>query len=638
MYPARVRPWERGHPARIRRVSVLAAALVALATLPAAAQEGSERWEPVIAAFEAQDRELPPQPGGTMFLGSSSIRFWDLERWFPESRFPGLRTTNRGFGGSQIVDSLHYLDRIVWPHRPSTIVFYAGDNDIAAGKSAATVAADFAELSRRVWVELPGTRLIYVAVKPSLARWQLAPEMRAANALIAAAAEGESRLTFLDIDTPMIGDDGRPRPEIFVEDGLHLSDDGYRLWTDLLAPHLDSREPTGPVGELIFPLEHWHNHGSSLVELPNGDLLVAWFHGSGERTADDVRILGARMSAGAQTWSAPFLLADTPGFPDTNSTLLLEPVAAGGHRLWLFWPTIQANLWESALMKLKVSTDFEGAGPPVWQWQDVLHMKPGDDFADVVASRTDEYFRSLGFTGATDPEAPEAVRRWAAHNLEQAADKLTRRIGWFTRAHPVVLPLPSGGQRLLVGLYSDGFSFASATYSDDGGHSWTMSEPIIGGGNIQPTFALRRDGTLVAYMRDNGPPPKRAHVAESNDLGVTWSIARDHPDLVETGAGLEVLKLASGRWIVVHNDIPDARHRLAVSVSEDEGRTFKRRRYIEREEKGVGRYHYPSVIQSRDGRIHVTYSYHVAGALDDGGQGKSIKHVSFDEVWLLGND
>ncbi len=394
----------------------------------------------------------------------------------------------------------------------------------------------------------------------------------------------------------------------------------------------------GPAGELIFPLEHWHNHGSSVVELPNGDLLVAWFHGSGERRSDDVRILGARLRAGATAWSEPFLLADTPGFPDTNCTLLLEPVAAGGHRLWLFWPTIQANLWESALMKVKVSTDFDGPGPPVWQWQDVLHMKPGEGFHDLVAAKTDEYFRSLGFAGATDPAAPESARQWAARNLEQAADKLTRRLGWFTRAHPVVLPLPEGGQRLLLGLYSDGFSFASATYSDDGGHTWTMSEPIVGGGSIQPTFALRDDGTLVAFMRDNGPPPKRAHVAESRDLGATWSIARDHPDLVETGAGLEVLKLASGRWIVVHNDIPDGRYRLAVSVSEDEGRTFRHGRYIEREEKGVGRYHYPSVIQARNGRVHATYSYHVAGALDDGGQGKSIKHVSFEEAWLLGDD
>jgi predicted neuraminidase/lysophospholipase L1-like esterase len=612
--------------------------MLALASLPAAGQRTSEFWERAIEAFEAEDREQPPQPGGTMFLGSSSIVFWDLERWFPKSRFPDLRAVNRGFGGSTIADSLYFFDRIVPPHRPARIVFYAGDNDISAGKSAQTVAADFAELAGRVWAEWPETRLIYVAIKPSLARWHLAPEMRAANALVAAAAEDEPRLSFLDIDTPMIGADGRPRPELFVSDGLHLSDHGYRLWTDLLAPHLGGREGAGPTGELIFPLEHWHNHGSSIVELPNGDLLTAWFHGSGERRSDDVRILGARLRAGARTWSEPFLLADTPGFPDTNCTMLLEPTSAGGHRLWLFWPTIQANLWESALMKVKVSTDFEGPGPPVWQWQDVLHMKPGEGFHDLVAERTDEYFRSLGFADARDPTLPERTRNWAARNLEQAADKLTRRLGWFTRAHPVVLALPEGGQRLLLGLYSDGFSFASATYSDDGGHSWTMSEPIIGGGNIQPTFALRDDGTLLAFMRDNGPPPERAHVAESSDLGATWTIARDHPDLVESGAGLEVLKLASGRWIVVHNDIPDGRYRLAVSVSEDEGRTFRRTRYIEREEKDVGRYHYPSVIQARDGRIHVTYSYHVAGALDDGGQGKSIKHVSFDETWLLGDD
>ena len=138
------------------RLAVVFASIAILATLPAAGQQGSERWAPAIAAFEAQDREQPPQPGGAMFLGSSSIRFWDLERWFPASRFPGLRATNRGFGGSQIADSLRYLDRIVWPHRPSTIVFYAGDNDIAAGKSAQAVAADFAELGRRCGRSCPG--------------------------------------------------------------------------------------------------------------------------------------------------------------------------------------------------------------------------------------------------------------------------------------------------------------------------------------------------------------------------------------------------------------------------------------------------------------------------------------------------
>ena len=102
-------------------------------------------------------------------------------------------------------------------------------------------------------------------------------------------------------------------------------------------------------GELIFPLEEWHNHGSCIVECPNGDLLVCWFHGSGERKSDDVLIRGARKLKGAEAWSEPFVMADTPGFPDTNCCMIIDPQK----RLWLLWPTILANTWESALMKYR---------------------------------------------------------------------------------------------------------------------------------------------------------------------------------------------------------------------------------------------------------------------------------------------
>ena len=108
------------------------------------------------------------------------------------------------------------------------------------------------------------------------------------------------------------------------------------------------------TSELIFPLEHWHNHASMVVELPGGDLFVCWFHGSGERTADDVVVRGARLRKGAKTWSEPFLLADTPGYPDTNATLFLDPKK----RLWLMWPTILANEWHTALMKYKIASDY----------------------------------------------------------------------------------------------------------------------------------------------------------------------------------------------------------------------------------------------------------------------------------------
>ncbi len=382
-----------------------------------------------------------------------------------------------------------------------------------------------------------------------------------------------------------------------------------------------------PRSELIFPLETWHNHGSSLVELPNGDLLVAWFHGSGERQADDVAIWGARRGHATGSWSKPFLLADTPGFPDTNCTLLLDRTGT----LWLFYPTILDNHWESALMKFHTSTDFLGPGPPKWSRFDVLHMKPAADFADVVERKTREYFASLGID-PEDPNAlPESARAWWQANRERASDKLASRLGWFTRAHPYVFD----DGRLLVGLYSDGFSFSAATASDDGGATWTMSEPIVGGGNVQPSFARRRDGTLVAFMRDNGPPPKRVMVAESKDRGLTWSIARDHPDLIESGAGVDVLVLARGRWLVVHNDTERGRHRLAISISEDEGRTFPRRRTLEIAEEGRARFHYPSAIQARDGSLHVTYSVFLADAIGPGQEGKAIRHTELSEDWLV---
>ena len=257
--------------------------------------------------------------------------------------------------------------------------------------------------------------------------------------------------------------------------------------------------------ELIFPLESFHNHGSCVVEAPNGDLIVCWFHGSGERKADDVVILGAKQDHKTGKWSTPFSMADTPEFPDTNCCMIIDPE----NRLWLFWPTIQANLWESALMNYKISTDYQEPGkPPVWSISKVLHMKPGETFPQKVREKMAAYLN-----GRVTPQAIS----WAHKIFEQADDKLTRRLGWFTRAHPYI----TDGGRMLVGLYSDGFDFSLVTYTDDWGESWQCSEPIVGGANIQPSFARKKDGTLVTYMRDNGPAPKRVHVSESKDEGET---------------------------------------------------------------------------------------------------------------------
>ena len=370
--------------------------------------------------------------------------------------------------------------------------------------------------------------------------------------------------------------------------------------------------------ELIFPLESWHNHGSCIIQAPNGDLIVCWFHGSGERKSDDVVILGTRKAAGSEVWSPPFLLADTPGYPDTNCCMIIDPE----ERLWLLWPTIQANLWESALMNYKISDDYQNQpGSPIWREEKVLHVKPGTQFPDQVRAKTAQYLSHSQI-------APRSIE-WAANNFQQADDKLTRRLGWFTRAHPFI----TEDGRMLVGLYSDGFSFSLVAFTDDLGQSWDFSEPIVGGGNIQPSFAQTQDGTLVTYMRDNGPAPKRVHVSESTDQGETWSKVYDHPELANPGVGLELINLNDGRFLAIYNDTEKGRHRLAVSISNNNGRTYQFTRHLENRQEGQGSFHYPSIIQEKDGTLHATYSYFVP-APDGQGEVKSIKYASFDTDWI----
>lgn len=191
------------------------------------------RWEAQIQAFEAQDRKQAPPRQGVVFIGSSSIRLWDLGKSFPD-----LPAINRGFGGSQLADAARYVDRIVAPYAPRVVVLYAGDNDIAAGKSPEQVAADYRAFVQRVHAALPAARIVYLAIKPSLARWKLVDKMRRANGLIRAAAREDRRLVFVDVDPPMLDANGKPRPELFKPDGLHLNDEGYKLWAELLRPHL----------------------------------------------------------------------------------------------------------------------------------------------------------------------------------------------------------------------------------------------------------------------------------------------------------------------------------------------------------------------------------------------------------------
>lgn len=192
-------------------------------------------WGKAMEAFEAADTQKPPIPGGVLFVGSSSIRMWDLPRWFGELEGP---VVNRGFGGSQIADSVRELDLLVLRHQPRAIVLYAGDNDIAAGKSAERVEADFAEFVAGVRAELPDTPIHYIAIKASTARWKLRETMIDANSRIAERCDADPTLYFIDVWTSMLGADGRPRAGLFAGDGVHLNDDGYALWSGLVRASL----------------------------------------------------------------------------------------------------------------------------------------------------------------------------------------------------------------------------------------------------------------------------------------------------------------------------------------------------------------------------------------------------------------
>lgn len=200
----------------------------------APANKPEDRWEPAIRRFEEQDRKAPPPKGAILFVGSSSIVGWDLQNSFPD-----LTTINRGFGGSQIADSLRYAERIVTPYKPRVVVLYAGDNDIAAGKTPEKVAADFRAFAAKVHESLPKTRIVFISIKPSIARWKLIDRIREANRLIREATEKDARLTLIDVDGPMIGPDGKPKAELFKPDGLHLNEEGYELWAGLVRKELE---------------------------------------------------------------------------------------------------------------------------------------------------------------------------------------------------------------------------------------------------------------------------------------------------------------------------------------------------------------------------------------------------------------
>ncbi|MES2572317.1 MAG: SGNH/GDSL hydrolase family protein [Verrucomicrobiota bacterium] len=216
-----------------------------LASLPAstgfAAGTGEPfaKWENEIAAFEKADQLRAPEKGGIVFVGSSSIRLWKtLAQDLPE-----YRTLNRGFGGSQVADSVHFADRIIFPYEPSMVVLYAGGNDINSGKSAERVFDDLKTFLTTVRERLPNATIGYISVAGNPARWSQIEKIRTLNQLAREYIEKQPRMKFIDVHSRMLGADGLPLPGIFVDDKLHMNAEGYKIWTATVRPYLaEARE------------------------------------------------------------------------------------------------------------------------------------------------------------------------------------------------------------------------------------------------------------------------------------------------------------------------------------------------------------------------------------------------------------
>ena len=217
-----------------RRAVVVTVALCLIATASAEAPDPDpSRFAEEIESFAAWDSKNSFATGAQLFVGSSSIRLWPTAR-----AFPGARIINRGFGGSEISDVIHFYDQVIKPYAPSRIFLYAGDNDIAGGKSAQQVFDDYRQLVAMVQANFSGTEVVFISIKPSKDRWDKWPIMAEANRMVDAYAAKHPGLSFADLATPLLGDDGNPK-DVFLADGLHLNEEGYRLWQAALAPFLE---------------------------------------------------------------------------------------------------------------------------------------------------------------------------------------------------------------------------------------------------------------------------------------------------------------------------------------------------------------------------------------------------------------
>lgn len=365
-----------------------------------------------------------------------------------------------------------------------------------------------------------------------------------------------------------------------------------------------------------------HVHASSLVETPSGELIAVWYENGVDiddpryyyerrDKSSDVRIGGARKPAGG-SWGKPFVMADTFGVSDNNPTLAIDQQ----QRLWLVYPTLLGVpdwTWGSAVVRYRIATDLSGEGPPAWAKSDILVPHPTG--LEAVIDATAEVWRARG------GEGNERVLGYIERMKERLQEPLVPRLGWMPRAHPLI----RRDGALILPLSNENVNIAMMAITKDGGETWTYSNPVPEAGLTQPTLVEYEDGHISAFFR-NSSPERRIKRSDSADGGMTWGPVTV-TDLVHPGAGIEALALKNGNLLMIYNDVEESpRDKLAVSISDDRGKTWKWTRHIE--DTDGARYDYPSIIQAADGTLHATYSYNL----------ETIKHVHFNEEWVRAGD